>query len=122
MKKDKFIVINLIKEFIVNIDKYLINFPNKEIEIKHNIKQTSYEMLRIAYLANCTEDMKKRIDLQEEIISQIKYIDFLINLCYDKNIINSKRYLKFGESLDYILKYVVGWRKSSNNKTDIIKN
>lgn len=122
MKKDKFIVINLIKEFIVNIDKYLNNFPTKEIELKHKIKETSYELLQNSYLANCTDNINKRKSVQEEMIAQIKYLDFLFNLCYDKQIINSKRYLKFGESLDYILKYVVGWRNSSNKQTNIIKN
>lgn len=112
MKKDKFIVTNLIKDFIVSIDKYLVNFPNKEIELKREIKESSYVLLKKAYTANCTENMKKRKEIQDEIIAQIKYLDFLINLCYDKQIINSKKYLKFGESLDYIVKYVVGWRKS----------
>lgn len=113
MKKDKFIIINLIKELIESIDKYLTNFPKKEIELKKEIKQSSYELLKQAYRGNCTENMKKRKDIQDEIIAQIKYIDFLINQCYDKQIINSKKYLKFGESLNYIIKYVVGWRNNT---------
>jgi hypothetical protein len=112
MKKDKFIVTNLIKDFIISIDKYLTNFPNKELELKRTLKETSYELLKMAYRANCTEDMNKRRNLQDEMIAQIKYLDFVINLCYDKQLINSKKYLKFGESLDYIIKYVIGWRKS----------
>ena len=48
----------------------------------------------------------------EEIIAKIKVLDFLLNLCYEKQIINSKRYTKFGEKLDDILKYSVGWQKS----------
>ena len=47
-------------------------------------------------------------------ISKVKVIDFLINLSYDKEIINNKRYLKFGETLDEIIKYLVGWRKTIN--------
>lgn len=113
MKKEKFVVINCIRELIVNIDKYLVNFPKKDIEIKQQISTISKEMLLLAYEANASENKEKRKDIQEKVISRLKYLDFLINLCYDKQIINGKRYLKFGESIDYILKYANGWRKST---------
>lgn len=111
MKQDKFIVINLIKKLIVHVDKYLEAFPKKEIELKKAIKQNSLEMLELAYEANVSEDMLKKKDIQEKILSKIMYIDFLINLCHDKQIINSKKYLKFGEDLNYLAKYVQGWKK-----------
>lgn len=113
MKKEKFVVINCIRELIVNIDKYLVNFPKRDIEIKQQISTISKEMLLLAYEANASENKEKRRDIQEKVISRLKYLDFLINLCYDKQIINGKRYLKFGESIDYILKYANGWRKST---------
>ena len=34
MKQDKFVVIQLMKKFIIHIDKYLEAFPKKELEIK----------------------------------------------------------------------------------------
>lgn len=40
--KDKFYITNLIKNLICDFDKYLDNFPNREIEIKRNIMNTSY--------------------------------------------------------------------------------
>ena len=113
MKKEKFVVINCIRELIVNIDKYLVNFPKKDIEIKQQISTISKEMLLLAYEANSSNNTEKRKDIQEKVIARLKYLDFLINLCYDKQIINGKRYLKFGESIDYILKYANGWRKST---------
>lgn len=72
-------------------------------------------MLMIAYEGNTTYNIDKRIDIIEKIISYIKYLDYLINLCYDKRVINSKRYLKFGNSLDYLLKYVISWYKVSRD-------
>ena len=63
-------------------------------------------------MANITKyDKNKYI---EEIIAKVKVLDFLLNLCYDKQIINSKRYVKFGEKMDDILKYSIGWQKSIN--------
>ena len=38
MKYEKFKIINMIKEFILNVDKNLTNFPKKEIELKRKIE------------------------------------------------------------------------------------
>ena len=43
----------------------------------------------------------------------VKYLDFLINLCYDKNIINGKKYIKFGERLEMIIRYIVAWKNAT---------
>ena len=110
MKEEKFKVINFIRELIVYLDKYLDNFPRKDIEIKNRLKNSSYDMLELAYKANLKE--KNSIDYINDIIAKVKIIDFLLNLCYDKQIINLKRYTKFGEKLDDILKYAIGWQKS----------
>ena len=111
MKEEKFKVINYIRELVINVDKYLNNFPKKDIEIKNRIRNISYDILELAYRVNVSTNPSKA-EIIDEIVAKIKVTDFLINLCYDKQIINSKRYVKFGESLDNIVKYLVGWRKS----------
>ena len=111
MKEERFKVINFIRELIVYIDTYLTNFPKKEIEIKNKIKSASYDLLELSYKANITTDAKVKNELIDDIIAKVKVIDFLLNLCYDKQIINNKRYVKFGEKLDDILKYALGWKK-----------
>lgn len=112
---DKFYITNIIKNIINDFDKYLTNFPNKEIEIKREIMNTSYNMLKITYEANTTYNKNKRIDIQDKIISYIKYLDYLVNSCYNKKIINNKKYLIFGENLDYLLKYILSWRNKTMN-------
>lgn len=113
IKQEKFKVINLIKELIVYIDEKLINFPKKEVELKHKIKETSYELLLDMYKANNTGNLEHKIELQENCIAYIKFLDFMFNMCYEKEIINSKKYMKFGERLDLIVRYIVGWKNSS---------
>lgn len=117
MKVDKLKIANMTKTLIVNIDTYLVNFPHKEIELKKNIRESSYKLLQIIYLANETGDMRRRVNMQDEAIAQIKYIDFLLNLCYDKQVIDKKKYLKFGETLEQILMYVYSWRKTTREKS-----
>ena len=112
MKQEKFKIIQFIREFIIYIDNNLDNFPKKDIELKNKIRNISYELLELSYKANVTSNIEYKRDLLEEIIAKIKVIDFLLNLCYEKQIINSKRYIKFGEKMDDILKYTLGWIKS----------
>ena len=116
MKEEKFKVIYFIRELVIYIDKYLDNFPKKDIEIKNRIRNISYDLLELAYKANITKENK--IEYINDIIAKIKVLDFLLNLCYDKEIINMKRYTKFGEKLDDILKYSIGWQKSISKKDD----
>lgn len=116
MKEEKFKVIYFIRELVIYIDKYLDNFPKKDIEIKNRIRNISYDLLELAYKANITKENK--IEYINDIIAKIKVLDFLLNLCYDKEIINMKRYTKFGEKLYDILKYSIGWQKSISKKDD----
>ena len=114
MREEEFKVIEYIRELLIAIDKNMDNFPKKDIEIKNRIRNTSYDLLEIAYEANSTTDVANKKDLLEKAIAKIKIIDFLLNLCYDKQIINQKRYFKFGDRMDDIIKYINGWYKTIN--------
>lgn len=116
-KTEKFKIIELVKAMIDDIDKYIVNFPNKELELKRRLKDSAYELLLITYEANVTSDVNHKLLLEERAISLIKFLDFLINQCYDKQIINSKKYFRFGESLDNIVRYFAGWIKSTKNES-----
>ena len=60
MKKEKFKVIDFIRELIVRIDKNLDNFPKKDIEIKNRLRNNCYDLLEVAYEANTTENIEKK--------------------------------------------------------------
>lgn len=115
MKEEKFRIIQFIRELIINIDKNLDNFPKKDIELKNRIRNISYDLLEISYMANTAREKEKKIDLLYKLIAKLKVVDFLINLCFEKEIINNKRYLKFGERIDDISKFTNGWIKSINS-------
>ncbi len=112
MKEEKFKVINFIRKLVLNLDSLLDNFPKKDIEIKNRLRNNSYDLLELAYQANMTVDKEKREEILDLTLAKVKIIDFLVNLCYDKQIINSKKYVKFGDSLEDINKYLIGWKKS----------
>lgn len=116
MKYEKFKIANMVKDLVVNLDTNLTNFPKKEIELKKEIMQTAYNLLFTIYEGNVAEDIERRNIIQEKAIASIKYLDFLINLCYDKQIINGKKYIKFGEKLDEIIRYIVAWKNANKEK------
>ena len=72
----------------------------------------SYDLLEIAYEANSTQDVEYKKKLLNRMIAKIKVLDFLVNMTYDKKVITEKKYYKFGNKLDDIIKYVTGWVNS----------
>ena len=112
MKEEKFKAINFIREIIVYLDNLLDNLPKKDLELKNRIRNNSYDLLELSYEANLNNDKMEKERLLSKSIAKLKILDFLINLCYDKQIINSKKYVRFGKSIDDITKYLVGWKKS----------
>lgn len=113
VKEEKFQIVILIQKLIRDEDMYLLNFPKKEIELKQNIKNATLELLKLVYEANITNSMERKKMLQEKALALVKFIDFLINLCYEKQIINSKKYVRFGETLEKILRYIFAWQKAN---------
>lgn len=112
MKEEKFKIIQYIRELIICIDNELDNFPKKDIELKNRIRNISYDLLEIAYEANMEKDKDKKQNLLRKLVGKLKVTDFLINMCYDKQIINNKKYLKFGGRIDDISKFTAGWIKT----------
>lgn len=115
MKEEKFKVIDFIRKLILNLDNLLDNFPKKDLELKNRIRQNSYDLLELVYEANVSSNIENKKRLLEKSIAKIKVVDFLVNICYDKQIINSKKYIKFGNSIEDITKYLTGWIKSLLN-------
>ena len=116
MQTEKFKILQFIRELIITIDKEMDNFPKKDIELKNRIRINSYDILEIAYEANVMEDIYSKKILLQKILAKLKVIDFLLNISFDKQIITSKKYVKFGNRINDILKYVTGWLKTLNEK------
>lgn len=114
MKIEKFRIIQFIREYLLMIDSQMDNFPKKDIELKNRIRINSFDILELAYEANTEENIEYKKKLLLKVIAKIKVIDFLLNLSYEKQIITEKKYYKFGNKLDDIVKYTTGWIKSLN--------
>ena len=113
-----------IVEMIIQIDKRLNvslqNIPHKELELKRIIKSNIYNLLLNTYEANITVNKEKKLDLQEKSIAIIRLMDLLLYEIYDKKIISEKKYIKYAEDLDMLVKYYVGWINSTKIEMGII--
>lgn len=109
MQMEQFKIAARIQEYIKRVDKLLDNFPKRYIELKSKIISNSYDLLYLAYRANVSTNKDLKKDLAEQIVAEIKYLNFLLSMCYEKEIINGKKYVKFGECLDDIVRSVVKW-------------
>ena len=113
INEEKFKVLQHIRELILRVDANLINYPKREIEIKQRIRQNCYDLLEIVYEANITSEVSRKIKLLEKGIAKVKIIDFLLSYSLDKKLITSKKYLKLGEKMNDIIKYITGWLRKT---------
>ena len=86
---DKLLIITKIKKTIIYLDKIIINFPNKETVLRDNITKTLYKLLYLSYKANITQNKYYK----QEILIQIKLIDFYLSISLDKKYISYKKYI-----------------------------
>jgi hypothetical protein len=114
------LIITNIKKTYVYFDKLLINFPIKELEIKQKIKELIYELLELSYKANNEGRNDRRLSFQNEMITKIKLLDFMINVSYDKKAITKKQMLSIGKHLTNINILIRAWMKSDEKSKESI--
>lgn len=108
---EKFLIIRYVKEFIIGVDDYIINFPRKEFVIKDRIINDSLDILELIYIVNLRDDNKQ---IKIKILSKINMLDFYLERCYKKNIISEKICKRESLKLDKISKMIYGWIKSDS--------
>lgn len=103
-----FKILKYIKEFIIMLDDYLLNYPKKYFELRNRLVNDSYELLELVYLANYTEK-EKRKEVQIKILMKINIIDFYIEQSYKKKVISEKQSIKISNNLLIINKMIYKW-------------
>lgn len=94
------------KEFILDNDTIIINFPKREYILKDKIETTSLEILELIFLANNTNN-NEYIDI---ILSKISMLDFYLEKSYKRKYINKKVLERKVYELTPITKMIYGWK------------
>lgn len=108
---DKFLIVIEIKNFILSLDKILINYPKKDIIIKKKIYEESLKLLELVYLANIVNDNK--LHYQNKILVSINMLDYYFEYSYKKQYISLKVLNNKTNNLTKINKMVYGWIRKS---------
>ena len=69
MNEDRFLISKYMKDFINNIDKVIINIPNKDRVIKDKLYITSYNILYLIYKANYSNNKIIRYNICLDILA-----------------------------------------------------
>lgn len=109
MNNNNFRLVNNMKNFIMSLDSFLINFPKKEKVLKDKMFTTSYDILELIYLANFIED---NINIQKQIISKLSMLDFYLERAYKLQYISEKQCSNKSNELLNITKMIYGWIKN----------
>ena len=88
MKEEKFKVINFIREFIVYIDKYLVNFPKKEIVLKNNLEQSMFKTIELIFTYNIQNSLRIKEKYLKDLVVELSMINYYMELCYEKKYIS----------------------------------
>ena len=113
MNEEKFVVAKHIKEFIMMLDDYLINYPRKYYELRNRLVNDSYELLELVYIANYTE-INERKNLQVKALVKVNLIDFYIEQSFKKKIISERQSIKLSNKLLGINKMLFKWIKDES--------
>lgn len=101
-----------LKDFILDLDDILINFPKREYILKDKIEKTSLDILELIFLVNNTLD-KSYLDI---ISSKISMLDFYLEKSYKKKYISKKLLERKVYELTTITKMIYGWKKYDRDK------
>ena len=110
MNNNNFRVIREMKDFILSLDKVVVNFPRSERVLRDNIYNDSYEALRNIVLANLLDSDKGYI--QKKVIASLSMIDFYFEFSLKKKYISEKQCVYFCRKLQSISKMTYGWIKN----------
>lgn len=105
---DKFKIARYIKDFIIILDDYLVNYPKKYFELRNRLVNDSYELLELVYLANYMDSLERK-NIQIKSLMKINIIDFYIEESYKKRIISEKQSIKLSNNLLIINKMICKW-------------
>lgn len=94
------------------IEKNTENFHNKYIVLRNKIIDSCYKILEWIYRANIFQEISDK----KEIIVQIQMLNFYLEEALRKDIITSKKFLKYSAHLLELDKMIRAWFKYEETK------
>ena len=107
-----FILLNNTKKTIIYINKQLINYPKSELVLKENIERNMYEIIELIFSFNINDNIRIKNKYIKDLLIKLAMLDFYMNISYEKEIINKKRYISVANFILEIRKICYGILKN----------
>lgn len=109
--KDKLLVIIKYKDLISLYSNYSLIFPKKYYHLKDILEDRLFANLREMYIINSLSDKKVRLLKKEELLGNLKYLNFLFEEINKLGILSDKQYKNLFMTIENVYKYLIGWLK-----------
>ena len=113
--KDKLMVINKYKDLIDKYSKLSLIYPKKYYDLKDKLESSLFTNLRELYIINCLSNKEDRIKKKEELLGELKYLNYLFTYINKLNILSDKQYKIIYIDIEVIYKYLIGWINYDKN-------
>lgn len=110
----EFLIVKRLKEFCLNIDDIVINFPKKEYLIREKMLNDSLDILNDVFYVNLDKNVESRNDYKKRIISKFNMLDFYVEYLFKKNIINKKVCDKTCREINEMCRMIYGWLRDES--------
>lgn len=112
IKNEKFLIMRLIKDFILGLEKLLINFPKKDFISKDKMYSDATELLEIVIKANYETEKRVKKTYQIEALAKVNKLDFYLERAYKMKYISEKQCTLKSNELLKINKMIYMWCKN----------
>ena len=102
---DNLLIARKVRKTIEYVEKNIYNFPNEYKVLKERIINSCYDILENVYSIN----VNQKREYKDEVLVQIKMLNFYLKQALDKELITKKKFLSYGNHLTEIHNMGYGW-------------
>ena len=103
--QDNLLIARNVRKTIEYVEKNIYNFPNEYKVLKERIINSCYDILENVYRAN----VNQKREYKDEVLVQIKMLNFYLKQALDKELITKKKFLSYGNHLTEIHNMLRSW-------------
>ena len=109
---EDFIIARTARKTLRYIEKNTENFPNKYCVLRNKIIESCYNILEWIYRANVFQEKNDK----KEIVVQIQMLNYYLEEALRKDLLTSKKFLKYSSHILELDKMVRAWFKYEEAK------
>lgn len=111
----KFQLLDKSEKMFVRFDDILINFPKKQVVLKHNIEETLFLIIEYIHSYQINDSPRIKEKYLKDLIVKISMLDFYIGVSFRRRIICEKQKKDICNMITEIRKITYGVLNSTKN-------